>query len=119
MFKKIFDFFCDRLPIFLIIFLFSFFTFILFSSNFSKASSTDVSISSEDSSSSLVFGMELISSDSDFDLYRESFSDVLYILYSRKSGYAGMGGLTVMLDPLTGLPLTYSNYLDLYQNSKE
>lgn len=41
--------------------------------------------------------------------YRETVTDVLYLRYC--AGYKG--GLTVMLNPSTGLPLTYSDYLAL------
>ena len=30
------------------------------------------------------------------------------------TGYAGAGGLSVMLDPDTGKPLTYTRYMEMY-----
>lgn len=41
--------------------------------------------------------------------YRETVTDVLYLRYA--AGYKG--GLTIMLNPTTGLPLTYTDYLAL------
>lgn len=49
-----------------------------------------------------------------FYYYREALTDVAYVLYREKSGYAGMGGLTVMLDPETGLPLTNARWQEFY-----
>lgn len=45
-------------------------------------------------------------------LYRETRTDVMYALYSNKHGYAGMGGLTVMLAP-DGSPLLYSEWIEM------
>lgn len=48
--------------------------------------------------------------------YRDKVSDVLYIkvFCLSHTGYAGAGGLTVMLDPDTGKPLTYTRYMEMY-----
>lgn len=48
--------------------------------------------------------------------YRDKVSDVLYIkvFCLSDTGYAGAGGLTVMLDPDTGKPLTYTRYMEMY-----
>lgn len=50
------------------------------------------------------------SSPSYFSYYRDPFTDVMYLVFH--VGYKG--GLTVMLDPATGLPLTYSDFVSLY-----
>ena len=44
------------------------------------------------------------------DVYREVYTDVMYM----ESAYEHGIGLTVMLDPATGLPLTYTNYVENY-----
>lgn len=66
------------------------------------------------------FEMEQVgeSSDGNIDFYRDITTDVLYVRYSQKVGYAGLGGLTIMLDPETGLPLTYTRYMELYEQSQ-
>ncbi len=48
--------------------------------------------------------------------YRDIVTDVLYIkVYcTSAAGYAGAGGLSVMLDPDTGKPLTYTRYMEMY-----
>lgn len=51
-----------------------------------------------------------------FHYYREMTTDVLYIAQRKTSGYAGMGGLTTVLDPETGLPLTFTRYMELYES---
>lgn len=43
--------------------------------------------------------------------YRDIRTDVMYIFFSRYS----KGGPTVMYDPETGLPLTYTRYKELYK----
>lgn len=59
-----------------------------------------------------LFEMELIGSSDCFYYYREKATDVLYI-----QCYEGFsGGLTVMLDPEKGLPLTYERYIELYDS---
>lgn len=54
--------------------------------------------------------LEVIGESEFYDYLRETVTDVLYLKY--KGGYAG--GLTVMLDPETGLPLTYERYMEIY-----
>ena len=44
------------------------------------------------------------------DVYKEVYTDVLYLT----SGSGSSVSLTVMLDPATGLPLTYTNYVENY-----
>lgn len=67
------------------------------------------------------FEMELIGTsktdNGKYEFYRETLTDVVYIQYREKNGYAGMGGLTVMLDPETGRPLTYARYMELYSKT--
>lgn len=50
-------------------------------------------------------------SNATYDCIREVATDVMYLKY--KGRYAG--GLTVMLDPETGLPLTYTRYVEIYK----
>ena len=87
--------------------------------NSSNDSSMDTSLSSP--SSVLPFEMELVgeSSEGYFKYYRDTTTDVLYIKQAQKIGYAGIGGLTVMLDPETGLPMLYDKYIELYEKMKE
>lgn len=55
-----------------------------------------------------------------FYYYRDTITDVMYVLFREKDGYAGMGGLTVMLDPENGLPLTFARWQEIYnQKSTE
>lgn len=77
-----------------------------------SASSSSEFESSLDSSCFQMEKMSFFSSDSGFIYYRDTVTDVLYVW--RKSGYSG--GLTVMLDPATGFPLTYSRYLEIANN---
>ena len=65
------------------------------------------------------FEMEKVgeSSDGNFSYWRDMATDVLYIRFRDSSGYAGHGGLTIMLDPSTGLPLTYTRYMELYSGN--
>lgn len=49
-----------------------------------------------------------------FYYYRDALTDVVYVQYREKTGYAGVGGLTVMLDPETGLPLTVARWEEFY-----
>ena len=50
--------------------------------------------------------------------YRDKVTDILYMRVYYISGYAGSGagagGLTVMLDPDSGKPLTYTRYMEMY-----
>lgn len=50
-----------------------------------------------------------------FTYYREITTDVMYICYEENR----KGSLTVMLDPETGLPLTYNRYLELTNENTE
>jgi len=73
------------------------------------------------SSQSLVpFEMELIgesrTKDGKYAFYRESVTDVVYVQYREKLMNAGMGGLTVLVDSETGMPLTYTRYMEIYSN---
>ena len=45
-------------------------------------------------------------------VYRETTTDVMYMTFHENHG----GGLTVMIDPQTGGPLTYTNWLNNYAN---
>lgn len=60
------------------------------------------------------------SSDNRFEYYVDVVTDVLYIWNSDTAfsayGYGVGGGLAVMLDPETGLPLTYTRYMEIYNN---
>jgi hypothetical protein len=51
--------------------------------------------------------------------YRDILTDGMYMWCLDESGFAGMGGLTVMLDPETGLPLTYTRYMELAGGEKQ
>lgn len=50
-----------------------------------------------------------------FTYYRETTTDVMYICYEEYR----KGSLNVMMDPETGLPLTYSRYMELTEKDKE
>ena len=52
-------------------------------------------------------------------VYRDVITDVMYIRYRDSGGYAGMGGLTVMLEPETGKPLTLTRYMEIYKEKLE
>ncbi len=52
-------------------------------------------------------GYNDVSDNNNFDIYRCPVTDVLYIVYH---GYR-KGSLTVLLNPQTGFPLTYTDYL--------
>lgn len=65
-----------------------------------------------ESGSSGLYGMTLVGTfGGRFQYYRDSVTDVMYLWCAG----GNKGGLTTMLDPETGLPLTYSRYLDLAQ----
>ena len=55
-----------------------------------------------------------VSKQDTFTYYRETTTDVMYICYEEYR----KGSLTVMMDPETGLPLTYSRYLELTQKEE-
>lgn len=69
------------------------------------------------------FKLELVGKSSDeyttFYFYRDVVTDVIYIAQREKAYNAGMGGLTVMVDPETGLPMTAARYVDLYNSKAE
>lgn len=50
-----------------------------------------------------------------FYYYRETTTNVMYV--TRYDYHAG--GLTVMLNPETGLPLTYDRYMEIYDSKVE
>lgn len=54
-----------------------------------------------------------------FYYYRDIITDVVYVTYREKHGYAGMGGLTVMMDPENELPLTFSRWQQLYESKSD
>lgn len=56
--------------------------------------------------------LEYLGSSRDIDYYRDTVTDVMYLVY--KSIKAA--GMTEMSDPETGLPLTYTRYLELQNN---
>ena len=47
-------------------------------------------------------------------IFRETTTDSLFVKYSNLSYKAGAGGLTQMMDPETGLPLTYTVWQEKY-----
>lgn len=47
--------------------------------------------------------------------YREKTTDVMYVVYSTSNINSGCS-ITVMLDPQTGGPLTYDNWVKNYKN---
>lgn len=80
------------------------------------ACGSQVTIEATEEVSSL-FNLELVGKakvdDDTFFYYRDLVTDVIYLRAGRKVMNAGQGGLTVMLDPETGLPLTYARYLEI------
>ena len=72
------------------------------------------------SDNEVAVGMEYLGScrgsygNSMFYYYRDALTDVVYVQYREKASYAGMGCLTVMLDPETGLPLTVARWEEFY-----
>ena len=58
-----------------------------------------------------LFHLERVGNDRKFDFYRDPVTDVMYLCLSDYNE----SGLTAMLDPETGLPLTYARYMDLYK----
>lgn len=57
-------------------------------------------------------GMEKMGSAGNFTYYRDTSTDVMYLWCSERGYNAGYGGLTVMVNPKTGLPLTYSDWIE-------
>ena len=64
----------------------------------------------------LVFTQNVPDNRGRISYYRDKVTDVLYmdVFCMIATGYAGAGGLTVMLDPDTGKPLTYTRYMEMY-----
>lgn len=64
------------------------------------------------------FGFERIYTEPRYSIYvyREISTNVMYCCYTEDLYYGGMGGLTVMMDPQTGGPLTYENWVANYKN---
>lgn len=58
------------------------------------------------------FHFEEIHNENDVSFYRETSTDVMYVLYG--DSYHGPG-LTVMMDPQTSGPLTYDNWVKNYK----
>lgn len=89
---------------------------LLFNTPAETAAPTEPAASQEEQ---FFVGMEYLGmSDSSyckFFYYRDTVTDVVY-LWGRavKAGYAGMGGLTIMMDPETGLPLTFARWEEMY-----
>lgn len=59
------------------------------------------------------FALEHVGTSGLFDYYRDTITDVLYLSATASSRYPSKA-LTVMLDPESGLPLTYTRYKELY-----
>ena len=57
-------------------------------------------------------GMEYLGTSNSVAYYRDTVTDVMYACYHCLNA----GGLTEMSDPETGLPLTYTRYLELQSN---
>ena len=77
-----------------------------------KDQSAEASVANDEKKSSKIeVSFEEIETEYYFiDVYREVYTDVMYM----ESAYEHGIGLTVMLDPATGLPLTYANYVENY-----
>lgn len=84
--------------------------------NAADTSETPVISVEEQAEELQLFNIEHIACSSDFCLYRDTLTDVLFLCYDLRLGYSGAGGLTYMPDPETGLPLTYAKYLELKTN---
>ncbi|MBQ8245808.1 MAG: hypothetical protein IJZ42_01630 [Lachnospiraceae bacterium] len=68
------------------------------------------------------FEMELVgrSSEGRFFYYRDTVTDMMFLFCRSSTANSQGGGLTLMLDPETGLPLTYDRYMEIYgEQSKE
>ena len=81
-------------------------------STFTACDSSTAEPSAEEQVEAAV-SMQRIAHSDDFTYYRDAITDVMYLCYYNYNG----GGLTVMLDPETGLPLTYVRFVELYENS--
>lgn len=62
-----------------------------------------------------LFDMECVGENrkSGISYYKDAVTDVMYLRFCEMGGYGGSGGLTVMLDPESGLPLTYARYMEM------
>lgn len=59
-------------------------------------------------------GLEYLGRSQDCHYYRDVVTDVMYLYYNTLKA----GGITEMSDPETGLPLTYTRYLELQNNGE-
>lgn len=59
------------------------------------------------------WNLEYIEDSSYYGVRREPVTNTMYLIYSTPNGV----GITAMLDPDTGLPLTYDRYLELQKNN--
>jgi len=59
-----------------------------------------------------LIGMEKMGSAGNFTYYRDVSTDVMYLWRFERGYNAGYGGLTIMVNPKTGLPLTYSDWIE-------
>lgn len=59
-------------------------------------------------------GLEYLGRSRSVDYYRDTVSDVMYLIYIGPKA----AGMTQMSDPETGLPLTYTRYLELQNQSQ-
>jgi len=83
----------------------------------SMASCTSPSTSEDDTTNQTPgFGFEELYWDSNTrnGIYRETSTDLLYVRYSSLNG----GGITLMVDPEDGMPLTYNEWQEKYAPSK-
>lgn len=81
----------------------------------------EVSASTADETD-IPFEMELVgrSSEGRFFYYRDTVTDMMFLFCRSSTANSQGGGLTLMLDPETGLPLTYDRYMEIYgEQSKE
>ena len=53
----------------------------------------------------------------DLSIYHELTTDCLFVRYKEREYESGFGGLTQMLDPQTGKPLTYANWCEKYEKN--
>ena len=76
-----------------------------------KVQAEEASVANDEKSATIAVAFDLVETEYYFiDVYREVYTDVMYM----ESAYEHGIGLTVMLDPATGLPLTYTNYVENY-----
>ena len=76
-----------------------------------KVQAEEASVANDEKSATIAVAFDLVETEYYFiDVYREVYTDVMYM----ESAYEHGIGLTVMLDPATGLPLTYANYVENY-----